>query len=477
MEKPQKCEIVCVDLDYTLISTDILIEQIIAFLKKYPLRFFVLFVWLFKSRRYLKKKLSECVEIDYSNLPFRKEILDFLLKEKEKQKKIVLVTASNQKIAVEINNRLKLFDEVYGSDQENSLKGKDKAKFLERKFGRGNFTYIGDSICDCSIWKISKESYLVSNSRFMQFLLKRFRNFSGNMLSYKTKFRDYLNLIRFHQWAKNLLLFFPLILAHEFQNLGALKNALLSFFSFSFIASSMYIINDIIDLEKDRNHPTKKFRPITNGTFSAYAGFIISLILLSLGFSLAFTINYLFVALTIAYLFLNLIYSFGAKKLAIFDIFTLSIFYVIRLYSGSVATHIPISNWLLAFSMFFFLSLATLKRYSEVKLSQVTENELLGRPYNKDSVNFIQTLGIGSSFASTVVFILYINSQKVMDLYQHPSLLWAVAFLLLLWMMLIWNFANRGKIDYDPVAEAMKNPFLISLELIMVTIWLTAIFL
>jgi 4-hydroxybenzoate polyprenyltransferase/phosphoserine phosphatase len=470
-------ETFCVDLDYTLVNTDILFEQILQYLKKNPLRFFTIIFWLLKSKKYLKKKLYETVQIDYSSLPYRNEVIEFLKEKKREQHKLFLVTASYHQIGMNINSHLKLFDDVYGSDSTNSLKGKSKAKFLAEKFGKGNFTYIGDSISDFPIWKIAQKAYLVSNSNFMHFLLKSKANYSGCLLQYRAKIADFLRLIRIHQWLKNLLIFLPLLLAHEFKNLIAIEHSFLAFLSFSFIASGMYIFNDIVDIENDRRHPKKKFRPVASGIFSVYTALAISASIFLLGVILALQINTSFLAICAIYIFLNFFYSFWIKYLEIINIFCLSLFYVIRLYAGSLATDIQISNWLLAFSIFIFLSLAVLKKFTELKLSNTRRNT-----YNEDgdwldTKSFYQVLGITSSFSAVIVFILYINSPKVLELYKEPLLLWIDAFLLLLWLTLIWNFAVKGKVNYDPVLEVIKNPYLIFLEVLMIIVWILAIIL
>lgn len=418
MENAEQKNVLCVDLDYTLISTDILAEQVIKFIKKNPLKLFIIFIWLFKSKQNLKKRLYELTKNESSNLPYRKEVLDFLSNAKNNNHKIVLVTASLQPIAERVQSELNLFDEVYGSNNDHNLKGKNKAKFLAQKFGVKNFDYIGDSISDFPIWAVAQKAYLVSNSNLLNFLVKNKKNFAGNLLSQRTKLRDFFKLIRLHQWIKNLLIFLPLLLAHQFENLVAIQNSILAFFAFSFLASSLYIFNDIVDCENDRNHPLKRNRPIAKGLFFSLHWIFYRLkcayyFIIDSIFSLALT----FFIVCAFYLVLNIIYSFWVKQIAVVDIFLLSLFYVIRLYAGSEATSIPISNWLLAFSMFFFLSLATFKRYSDLKLS-FTQNNNLNSPYSRDSLNFFQTFGISSSFASVIVFILYINSEKVFFLVQ-----------------------------------------------------------
>ncbi len=473
----KEAEIICVDLDYTLISTDILVEQIVLYLKKKPTAIFLTPFWLLKSKQYLKEKLSENVQLEYAELPYRDEVLSFLKQEKEKGRRLVLVTASNIQIAQDINNHLKLFDEVYGSDYNFNLKGKNKAKFLERKFGKGNFIYIGDSIADLPIWKIAKKSILVSNSRIINLLLQKRKNFSGNLLNYRTKIEDFSRLIRVHQWIKNLLIFLPLLLAHEFNNISIIGKSILAFISFSFVASSVYIFNDIVDIRNDRNHPSKKHRPIPSGVTSAYTGLFVCFLLLTIGIVVAFSVSNEFTLTCIMYVLLNFVYSFFAKRIPIADIFLLSTFYVLRIIAGSLATGIPVSNWLLAFSIFFFLSLATLKRYVELNLIANSEKNMYGRPYNIDSSNFFQILGINSAFASIIVLILYINSEKVNTLYKSPSLLWFDAFLLLFWLAMLWNYAKNKSIDHDPILVILKNPTFLFTLVLMIIIWISAIIL
>lgn len=474
---PKNTNVVCVDLDYTLISADILVEQIVSYLKSKPLAFFQILLWLLKSKQNLKEKLYENVHLEYGELPYREEVLRYLKQEKENGKKLVLVTASSIKIAQNINNHLKLFDEVYGSDSTLNLKGKNKAKFLEQKFGRNQFTYIGDSIVDLPIWKKSKNSILVSNARIMNLILEKQKNFSCNLLSYRTKIEDFFKLVRLHQWVKNLLIFVPLLFAHKFNDVYVIGQSIFAFISFSLVASSVYIFNDLVDIKNDRKHPGKKKRPIASGVISAYTALSIALLIFLLGIVIALSINYKFTLICLIYIFLNLVYSFAAKRIPIVDIFLLSTFYVLRILSGSFATEIPVSNWLLAFSIFFFLSLATLKRYVELNLSSNSEKNIYGRPYDINYLNLFQVLGINSAFASAIVLILYINSEKVYTLYKSPSLLWFDAFLLLFWLTLLWNHSKSKDIDYDPVLVVLKNPIFLLVSILMVVIWILAMIL
>jgi 4-hydroxybenzoate polyprenyltransferase len=464
----------CVDLDYTLISSDIIIEQIVTLIKQSPIYIFQILLWYLFGKTHLKKKLSEKVNLDVKLLPYRNEVIRFLKTEKEKGRPLILVTATLQDVAEKINHHLNLFDDVYGSNQKFNLKGKNKAKFLAEKFGVKNFDYIGDSFADVSIWKIANKAYAITNSRTVLFRLKHLSSFVTNFAERATSFSDFLKLIRVHQWLKNLLVFIPLLLAHKFDHTAIWISATVAFLSFSFGASSLYIVNDILDIKSDRNHPEKSKRPITNGMISAYTGLFISTLLFLLSFIIGLNLGLIFVAVLLVYIFANLLYSLYLKQVPIWDIFILSTLYVIRLYAGSVSTGITISNWLLAFSLFFFLSLAGLKRFTELSLISDKDIETLGRPYKSDSISIIQNIGLNSSFASIIIFILYINSEKVLQLYKSPELLWFDAFLLLLWNINLWFLSSKGKAEFDPILTSVKNPFSLFLILLIIAIWLMA---
>ncbi len=464
----------CVDLDYTLISTDILIEMVVTFIKKNPLNIFLLLFWYIKGKKYLKRRLLENVNISVEELPFRTEILSFLKTEKQKGKKLILVTASLNEIAKNVNNYLNFFDEVFGSNNQSNLKGKTKAKFLISHFGMKGFDYLGDSIFDFPIWRISNKSYCYSNSRIVSNNIKRLPNFAQNFAEKPTSVKDFFKLIRIHQWIKNFLVFVPLLLAHQFNFELGWTNSILAFFSISFLASSLYIFNDILDIQTDRKHPVKAKRPIASGKISAYTGGAIAFLLLVVSVFISIIIDLNFALVLALYAFINVTYSLFFKQIPLLDIFILSSLYVIRLYAGSIASQIPISNWLLAFSMFFFLSLAALKRFTELLLVPTNELQNINRPYNSDSSSLIQILGISSSFASVIIFILYINSEKVFQLYKTPELLWFLAFLLLIWNLNLWHLANKRKADFDPIWTSLKNPLSLILAILSIFVWFLA---
>lgn len=467
---------ICVDLDHTLISTDIIWEQILELLKRNPLIFFVIIIWFLRGKKFLKNKLTEKVEIDPNQLPFRQSVIDFILEKKRNGAKAYLVTATNEIVARRINNFLGLFDEVYGSTSQVNLRGKYKAKLLEEKFGRFGFEYLGDSKKDLPIWKISARNYLVTPSKNLERRVAKIPNFGGLVGITSIGISRYFQLIRIHQWVKNFLLFLPPLLAHKLFP-GIYLISILSFISFSFVASAIYILNDFFDLKSDRVHPYKRNRPIPSGSVDLTTALIISVLLMTIGISLSIFISWNFFAIIFIYILLNFFYSSIFKSVPLLDIFVLSIFYAIRIYAGGIATSVPVSNWLIAFSIFFFFSLSALKRFSEMDLQlNLKESHNFARPYNQQHTNFILVFGITSAFSSVVIFMLYINSPIVVNYYRHPSFLWIEAFLLLYWLLNAWNNAINGGIKSDPIIFLLKEKVSLLVIIFIIIFWLFASF-
>jgi 4-hydroxybenzoate polyprenyltransferase len=264
--------------------------------------------------------------------------------------------------------------------------------------------------------------------------------------------------IRVHQWVKNLLLLLPLVLAHQILNQHAVTFALLAFLSFSFIASSIYLVNDIFDIEADRKHPTKCLRPLASGALSKMTGYVVSVILAIFSLFIAYLINVEYLYTTIIYAGLAIVYSSFLKKIFILDVIILAIFYVIRILAGAMAIDAEITNWLLAFSLFFFLSLALVKRHGEMNdADKKLATGIPGRDYIRDDLSILLIFGPASGFMSVLVLMLYITEQQAMDKYSNPAWLWGVSVILLYWIMRIWFLANRKLIHSDPIVYAIKD--------------------
>ena len=232
----------------------------------------------------------------------------------------------------------------------------------------------------------------------------------------------------------------------------------MGFFSFSFIASSIYVMNDIVDVDQDRKHPKKKYRPIANGDLEILHGLLLIMVLLAIGLSLAISLGYRFLIIVIFYILLNILYTFKLKKVIILDIIILMSFYNLRLIGGHVIDQIPLSTWLLSFCLFLFFSLGLIKRYADIKLLETNGIiSSLGRGYSIHDNNLIFSLGVSSAVISSFVLILYTSSPQIQQYYSSPMVLVALAPLMLYWISRLWIFASRGLIKNDPVFFTLKD--------------------
>jgi len=358
----------CVDMDGTLLATDVLWESLLIFLKANPLNVLLLPLWLFKGKAFFKRQLAQRVVLNPALLPYREDVLNFLKRERESGREIILATASDQHVAEDIANYVQMFSAVLGSDGERNLSGPRKLKALEEYLGDKSFDYMGNASNDVSLFQAAHRAILVHPSSR---LLKDARriSLSHRTLSPRTNpFPSLINAIRAHHWIKNTLVFVPLILAHRVTELGMALQAAYAFLAFSLCASSIYIVNDLLDVESDRQHPYKKHRPFAAGMLQLQSGLLLVPILL--GSSLAIAIPLLppfFTAALALYLLLNTSYSFFLKRVPILDVLVLAGLYTIRILSGGIAVGVTTSPWLLALSMVFFVSLAFMKRYAELR--------------------------------------------------------------------------------------------------------------
>lgn len=445
-----------VDLDGTFINTDLLAEGIVLLLKKNFFCIFLCFSWIFKGKAFLKQKVFEKVQINYKNLPVNKELNDFLVSESQKGRKIVLATASPKSAATEIGKVFPVFDEIYGTEKDLNLKGSNKLELLADMYGKGGFDYIGNSRTDLILFASSRFSYLVNAGRFLE---RKTREVSTLKKSWKTKtsrFIAYLKLLRVYQWVKNLLIFLPLITSHSFQSVNTLTQVTLAFFAFCFVASAGYIVNDIMDLEADRTHASKHSRGLASGNIGILPGFLCAILLFAAGLIIGLNLKLSFFLILIVYFVLSIAYSVYLKKLVLYDVFILASFYTIRVVAGGAVGNIVLSFWLIAFSIFLFLSLSFIKRYSEFILTSVNQKHSR-RDYSLADITLLQIMGIGTGLLSVIVFSLYINSPEVTLLYSNPRALWVICLLLLFWISRIWLVATRGKMTVDPIVFLLKD--------------------
>jgi len=448
----------CVDLDGTLMSSDTLYESLFALIKRSPFWIFFLPVWLMRGKSQLKAEIAARVELDVTTLPYNQPFVDYLKSEKANGRKLILVTATNEKFANAIADHLGLFDEVMASSPEVNLRGRAKTDALVEKYGTSGFDYAGNDSSDIMVWNKSGGVIVVNPD-------KAARNWhatapAGTMLfeGRKATFKTYLKAIRIHQWLKNTLLFVPLVLDHRVFEAASLANAFLGFLAFGLTASSVYLLNDLIDLPLDRKHPKKCNRPLAAGTVPIQHGVIMMVAFLIFAFAISLLMPFWFTIVLAIYYATTLTYSLFLKSMLLIDIMTLAGLYTVRIIAGGAATSTDISSWLLAFSVFFFFSLALVKRF--VELTDQDENadrSTTGRGYRKVDLETIGQSGVASAFASVLVLALYIDSAEVQSLYAYPRMIWLLCPLVLYIIVRIWILARRNEMDDDPVVFIMSD--------------------
>jgi len=449
----------CVDLDGTLVHSDMLLESFIRLLRQKFLYIFFLPFWLLKGKSCLKHEIAARVSIDYGCLPYNRKVIAYLEKEKKKGRSIVLVTAADKIIAEAIAAHLYLFDKVLASTDRLNLKGKQKAAVLVEKYGEKGFDYIGNEAVDRHIWKHAVTAISVNQGRSLRRILSE----SGKVEYLETDteksfFRNSLRALRPHQWAKNILVFVPLLLAHSYFDESRVLSTLIAFVSFCLCASTVYIFNDLMDLDADRQHPEKKNRPFAAGDLSILSGLVLSALLLLLSAFLAFNISSGYTLVFAIYFLTTTAYSLGLKSVALLDVFILAGLYTLRVLAGTFSADVELSFWLLAFSLFIFFSLAMLKRYSELyNLEQREKKKMVIRGYSTDDKDILALLGVASGYISVLVLALYITTPEHMVEYRNPEFLWIVFPALLYWISRVWLLACRGKMNEDPVLFALRD--------------------
>jgi 4-hydroxybenzoate polyprenyltransferase/phosphoserine phosphatase len=447
-----------VDLDGTLIRSDMLWEFLARLLRENPLALLTVPLWLAKGRAHLKQQLAARVSVDTSALPYHAEFLAWLRSEKQSGRKLILATASDIKMAEPVARHVSIFDEVLASDGKTNLRGSAKLAALTKKFGACGFDYAGNSSVDLDVWKGSREAIVVNAGENLAHRASQRTKLGRTFLNEASPFKAMVRCLRPHQWIKNLIVFVPVLTGHRLEDHSVLQRALLAFAAFSLCASAAYLLNDLTDLEADRHHAAKRNRPFASGALPLSYGFIGSPLLFLSGMALAWHLSPAFTTVMLGYFCVTLAYSWQWKQIAMLDVFVLAGLYTLRLVGGHVATSIEWSSWLLVFSMFIFLSLALMKRVQEL-LSVREENghEVKGRGYTARDLELVSMLGVVSGFLAVLVLALYVNSEQVRTLYAHPTLLLLVCPLLLYWIARIWLLAHRGQMHEDPTAFAFKD--------------------
>jgi len=450
----------CVDCDNSLIATDLLYEACFLLIKQNPAKLFSIPFWLLKGKAFLKNQLAQYVTFNFASLPYRPEVLALINVAKKEQREVVLATASPKKWADGIAEHLNCFSQVLATEGEVNLSAKNKADKLVQLFGNQAYEYVGDSSDDIVVWKHAQKAVVINKKNI---LLKKVPDYPQQNITYikppTATLKSYVKAIRVHQWLKNALIFVPLLASHQLLNADLLINSALAFVAFSFCASSVYILNDLLDLESDRQHHSKYKRPFASGIVPILQGTLLIPILL--GAAIYISLAYLpplFSFTLFIYYVMTLAYSVKLKQQVIVDVLILAALYTIRILAGSSATKIFPSFWLLEFSLFTFLSLALVKRHTEMATGlEKNKKTASGRGYYTEDLSVLMALGVGSAMCSVMVFSLYINSQIADELYPSKYWLWGVVPFILYWNSRLWMKTRRKEIPDDPVLFAVYD--------------------
>lgn len=448
----------CVDLDGTLTKVDTLYDTFMLLVRKNPRALVHLPGWLAGGKANLKAHLTKAVTLDVTRLPYNQDLLAYLHSQRELGRPIFLATGADRELAERVAAHLGIFDGVLASDGARNLTGKRKLARFREHFAGGEFDYIGNAMPDLELLAASVEPKVANPSLALRSSLR------SRGVRVDQCFEDrapilpsIIRAIRVHQWAKNALIFIPVIVGHRW-SLDAARQALLAFFCFSFCASGTYLVNDLLDIEADRHHLKKRMRPFAAGDLPVVGGLAMSALLIALSAVCAIFLPNAFLAWLAIYFACTLAYTFWLKRLVLVDVLALSGLYTVRLMAGGAATSTPISHWLSGFSIFLFLSLAIVKRFAE--LQNTLQGGLTpknGRGYQLSDIEQMRSFGTASAFAAVVVFANYISSFDVMALYHQPRLLWLVVPLLILWLCRVWLLAARGELNEDPVVFAVTD--------------------
>ncbi len=447
----------CVDLDGTLTPVDTLHENLMGLVRQAPGALLWVPFWLARGKALMKREMAQRARFDGMNLPVHPQLFAWLQAERAGGRRIILATAADAHIAEQVAQHLDLFDEVIASDGATNLSGEAKRAALVQRFGERGFDYVGNEKADEHVWRSARKAIVVGapaqveRARRVAEVERTFPAVAGGAMTW-------IKAIRLHQWVKNVLIFLPALLAHKIFAPGILLDSLVAFVSFGLCASSVYVVNDLLDLSADRRHPRKFKRAFAAGLLSVRAGGLVALGLLSGSVILALLVGWRFAAVLCGYYVLTWSYSLRLKRAALVDVMTLAGLYTVRIIAGAAATLIPLSFWLLAFSVFVFLSLGFVKRYTELddtrKANKTTTH---GRGYTPADLPLLMSLGVTAGYCTIVVMALYINSADSQALYQHNKPLWLVCPLLLYWISRVWLLTTRGQMHDDPIVFALRD--------------------
>lgn len=450
-----------VDLDGTLSKSDNLVDALTLVALRSPKHIPAILRAIIGGRLELKRQLVEIGAYRPGVAPLREDFVDYLREQKQRGRLLHLVTASPQPVADEMAERVGIFDSASGSRDGVNLKGAAKADHLQRRFPEG-FAYAGNDSADLHVWRLARGAITVGAPAYVQ----RAVNAMGIPVEKtfpraKAGLRSWLRLLRIHQWSKNTLLFIPLFLAHRYDDPSAFVSVALGFLCIGLVASATYIVNDLADLNADRRHETKRYRPMAAAEISVGQGLVVAAVLGLMGMWGALLLDRWFAATLLVYVLLTLAYSLRLKAIALLDVFVLGILYTLRIVMGLVLLKTSASPWLLVFSLFFFFSLSVAKRHVEIVRAskRFDRGRVPGRGYEVTDMPLTLALGVSTSSLAVLLLFLYVaNDAYPLNMYTTPAWLWAISPIVFLWSARIWLKSHRGKLDDDPINFALRDP-------------------
>jgi len=444
-----------VDLDGTLIRGDLLVEGVLRLVFAKPWRVFAVAGWFARGRAYAKARIAEHTSLDPVILPYDECFVAWLKEERAKGRAIVLASASDERMVRAVADYVGLFDGVLGSDGQTNLKAARKAERLAAAYPQG-FVYAGNASADIAVWRSAAAAVVVNASEGLSRRAKREFTVEHDFPREGGTLRAFVQAIRPQQWVKNLLVFLPMLAGQGWTRLDSWTMAFIAFWALSLTASAVYLVNDAADIDADRRHPRKRRRPFASGALSPVWGLAGAAVLVPAGLALSALAGVL--PLTLLYLVATTAYSFRLKRVALIDIFLLAGLYTFRIVLGGVATGFPASDWLLAFSCFFFLSLALVKRVAETRgMAQRGGDGIDRRGYRSGDTDILTILGVSAGFIAALVLALYLQDNTVAANYREPALLWGLPATVVLWVCRIWMKTSRGEMHDDPIVFAARD--------------------
>jgi 4-hydroxybenzoate polyprenyltransferase len=454
---PSKLKPLVVDLDGTLIRSDLLVESAFAHVGSDPWRVVGLLSAMRRGKAALKAEIAAETDIDVSRLPYDEDVVSLIQQRRSAGSEVYLASASNERYVKAVADHLGLFDGWLASDDKENLSSGAKARRLVEAFGEGGFDYIGNGRADLAVWNVAHQCIAVRASPGVRSKLRSMDPDAKVIEDGTRGTRAWIKLLRVHQWTKNALVFVPLVTAQRF-DLSAFGEAIGAFFAFSLAASAIYILNDLVDLDADRKHPSKKRRPLAAGTVPITKAMVLVPALLGVAFAGALAISPALAGVLLAYVSLTTAYTFVLKRKMMVDVLALAALYSIRVVGGAVAIPVRMSEWLLAFSMFIFTALALIKRY--IELAARIDKDLsdpTNRNYRKSDLDIVAALTAAAGFNAVTVFALYISSDAVRPLYRHSEALWLICPILMYWLGRALMMAHRRLMDDDPIVFALRD--------------------